>query len=68
MGKSKLLIHSKNKIKQMQNLFYKTIIKKICYDQSIAYTKNFEDYYSMINDENLDVKYIVLKDNELRYN
>ena len=62
LGDKRLLIHKQNKLKTMQKRFFKFVIKKI--DENVI----FEDYYNEINDENMDVKYIILKENELRYN
>jgi hypothetical protein len=62
LGNNRLMIHKPNKLKLIQKRFYKNYIKKLCNIQS------FDDYYDIINDENLDVKYIILKDTELRYN
>jgi hypothetical protein len=64
MGNNKLLIHKLNKSKNMQKHFYKTTIKKLCLPNDLL----FEDYYNIINDENIDVKYIILKNNQIRYN
>ena len=64
LGLNKILIHKINKLKMIQKKFYKNFIKYICKEQ----VSNFEKYYDIINDENLDIKYLVLKNNELRYN
>ena len=64
IGDNKLLIHTINKLKMMQKQFYKKIVKTICSNQP----DDFESYYNLINNENLDLKYIVFKNNELRYN
>ena len=62
LGNNRLMIHKPNKLKLFQKKFYKNYIKKICNIQT------FDEYYDMINNENLDIKYIILKDKELRYN
>ena len=62
LGNNRLMIHKPNKLKLIQKKFYKNYIKKICDIQT------FDEYYDMINNENLDIKYIILKDTELRYN
>ena len=59
LGSKRLLIHKQNKLKSMQKRFFKSINYKDI---------TFEDYYNKINDENTDIKYIILKDDELRYN
>ena len=64
LGSNKILIHKINKLKMIQKRFYKNFIKYICKEQ----VSNFDKYYDIINDENLDIKYLVLKNNELRYN
>jgi hypothetical protein len=62
LGDKRILIHKQNKLKSMQRRFFKSVIKQINKDI------NFEDFYNEINNENIDVKYIILKENELRYN
>jgi hypothetical protein len=62
LGNNRLMIHKPNKLKLFQKKFYKNYIKKLCNIQT------FDEYYDMINNENLDIKYIILKDTELRYN
>jgi len=59
LGSKRLLIHKQNKLKSMQKRFFKSINYKDI---------TFEDYYKKANDENLDIKYIILKGDELRYN
>ena len=59
LGSKRLLIHKHNKLKSMQKRFFKSINYKDII---------FEDYYNKVNDENTDIKYIILKDDELRYN
>ena len=61
---NKILIHRLGGSKMMQKNFYKIFIKYVCKEQ----VSNFENYYKMINDENLDIKYLILKNDELRYN
>ena len=62
LGDKRILIHKRDKLKSIQKRFFKCVIKHINQDMT------FEDFYNEINDENIDVKYIVLKENELRYN
>ena len=61
---NKILIHKLYGLKTIQKNFYKIFIKYICKEQ----VSTFENYYKMINDENLDIKYLILKNDELRYN
>jgi hypothetical protein len=61
---NKILIHKLYGSKTIQKNFYKIFIKYICKEQ----VSTFENYYNMINNENLDIKYLILKNDELRYN
>ena len=61
---NKILIHKLYGLKTIQKNFYKIFIKYVCKEQ----VSTFENYYKMINDENLDIKYLILKNDELRYN
>ena len=63
LGNNKFLIHKLNKSKNMQKHFYKTTIQKLNLNNT-----SFETYYNIINNENIDIKYIILKNNEIRYN
>ena len=60
----KLLIHNKSKLKMVQKQFYKRIIKVLCNN----YTNNFDDFFNQINDENLDIRLLILKNNQLLFN
>ena len=64
LGHNKLLIHKLNKSKNMQKHFYKTTIKKLC----LSNNTSFDSYYNVINNENVDIKYIILKNDQIRYN
>ena len=59
---SKLLIYKPSKNKMLQKRFYKNFIKKHFKDLL------FDQYYNKVNNENIDIKYVVLKNDELRYN
>jgi hypothetical protein len=61
---NKILIHKLYGSKMIQKNFYKIFIKYVCKEQ----VSTFENYYKMINNENLDIKYLILKNDELRYN
>jgi hypothetical protein len=63
LGKEKLLIHKLNKLKTMQKKFHKNFVKPI----TKSFPK-FESFYEMINDQEIDLKYIVIKNNEIQYN
>jgi len=59
---SKLLIYKPSKNKMLQKRFYKNFIKKHFKDLL------FDQYYNKVNNENIDIKYVILKNDELRYN
>ena len=67
LGTNKLLLYKPNKLKMMQKKFYKYYVKPIL-NKSNDSIMSFDTYYNAINNEHLDVKYIILKDNDLRYN
>mgnify|MGYP000710459352 FL=1 len=46
----------------LQKRFYKNFIKKHFKDLL------FDQYYNKVNNENIDIKYVILKNDELRYN
>jgi hypothetical protein len=58
LGENTLIINSKDRLKILQKRFYSKIIKNI---------KVIDNYFDLINDDNLDVKYLIVKNNELRY-
>jgi hypothetical protein len=62
IGNNKLLIYKPTKLKMIHKKFYKNYIRHLC-DEN-----NFDQYYNKINNENIDIKYIILKENQLRYN
>ncbi len=62
-GSSKLLLYKPSKSKLVQKRFYKNFIHSFYKDGL-----DFDQYYNKINNENIDIKYIILKDIELRYN
>ena len=62
LKQNRILLYKPSKLKMMQKKFYKNYIKRL------TEIDNFETYYSMISDENLDIKYIILRDKQLRYN
>ena len=64
IGDNKLLIHKINKLKNMQKQFYKLLLYPICKNNF----DNFDNYYNSLNNEDLDVKYIIFNNAELRYN
>jgi flagellar biosynthesis GTPase FlhF len=59
---NRLLIYKPSKLKMVQKKFYNNYVKKLTdFDK-------FESYYQKVTDENLDIKYIILKNAEVRYN
>ena len=62
LTKNRLLIYKPNKLKMIHKKFYKYYVKYLDIFNS------FETYFDCINDVNLDIKYVIFKDNELRYN
>jgi hypothetical protein len=60
LGESTLLINKKDKLKILQSRFYSKLVKHLCYFNSV------DDYLKVVRkDDNL--KYLVIKNNELRY-
>lgn len=58
LGNSTLIINSKDRLKILQKRFYSKIIKHLV---------EIDDFYDAINDDNVDAKYLIVKNNELRY-
>jgi sugar-specific transcriptional regulator TrmB len=56
-----IVIHKKDRLKSVEKLVYKTIVSKLS-DNNIS----FEEYFEFIN-SSIGIKYIVIKDRELRY-
>lgn len=65
MGKNALLINTKPKLKMMQKQLYNKVVKDLCDDWNAV---SFEEFANVTGDENLDVRSIIVKDGELRYN
>ena len=63
IGDDKLLIHKIHKLKSIQQQFYK-LLNPICTNAF----DNFDSFYNSLNNETLDVKYIIFKNTELKYN
>ena len=62
LGVEKILLYKPNKLKMIHKKFYRYYVKPL------SLFTDFESYYITVNDENLDLKYIIIKDDELRYN
>lgn len=61
LGDNALIINSKDRLKILQKRFYSKIVKHLVDDS------NADRFFDIINDDNLDVKYLMIKHNELRY-
>lgn len=58
LGNNTLIINRLNRSKILQKIFYSNIVKQF---------KRINNYIELINSDNLDIKYLVIKNNELRY-
>lgn len=63
LGEHRLLIHRKERLKSMQRVFFKQVIKSVCVDDI-----DFDNYFYVMNHDNFGVRYVIVKSNELRYN
>ena len=61
-GNNKIFINKKSKLKTLQNKLYKNLIKNINNEV------NDETFKKYLDNEDLDIHYIILKNTELRYN
>jgi hypothetical protein len=61
LGDNALIINSKDRLKILQKRFYSKIVKHL------VNNANINNFFDVINDDNLDVKYLMIKNNELRY-
>ena len=62
LGGEKILLYKPNKLKMIHKKFYRYYVKPL------SLFADFDTYYITVNDENLDLKYIIIKDDELKYN
>ena len=62
LGSEKILLYKPNKLKMIHKKFYRYYVKPL------SIFEDFDSYYLTVNDENLDLKYIIMKNDELRYN
>ena len=60
-GKSTLLINKKDKLKSLQSRFYSKLVKHLCNEFN-----NVDDYLKFVRADD-DLKYLIIKNNELRY-
>ena len=59
-----LLIHKNDRLKQSQKIYYRNVIRQL----TDKYNEiSFDDYYKSISNEKLRLRYIILKNKELRY-
>jgi hypothetical protein len=63
MGANTLLIMAKPKLKMTSKQLFTKLVKDTCGSHT-----TFDTFYVAINDENIDARYIIVKDGELRYN
>lgn len=63
LGDDKLIMHRINKLKSLQKHFYKSVVKKI---SNTFHT--FSSFDKAINNPDLDIRYIILRDNQTFYN
>lgn len=61
---SKILIHRHEKTKNMQKTFYNNILRHIIRKEDKT---SFQKYFDNFNRDTFGVKYIIVKDDELRY-
>ena len=62
LGDNKLLMHKKEKLKSLQKLFFDKVVRLVCKTQC-----RFPDYFQQVNADTFGVRYIVIKNEELRY-
>ena len=62
LGDNKLLMHKKEKLKSLQKLFFDKVVRLICQTQC-----DFHDYFQQVNADTFGIRYIVIKNDELRY-
>jgi hypothetical protein len=63
LGEHRLLIHRKERLKSMQRIFYKQVIKILCIDKI-----EFDNYFYIMNHDNFGVRYVIIKKDQIRYN
>lgn len=64
LGDNSLLIHKRDKLKSLQKIFFKKIVKRLADNIDEL---SVDDYIEKVNSESFDGTYIILKGNELRY-
>jgi hypothetical protein len=64
LGSQSIMIHKRDKLKLLQKKFFKLIRNNI----ENGNINNLEEYMEVLNDENIDIKFLFLKNNELRFN
>jgi hypothetical protein len=63
LGDDKLIMYRINKLKSLQKHFYKSVVKKI---SNTFHT--FSSFDKAINNPDLDIRYIIVRDNQTFYN
>ncbi len=64
LGANKLAIHVKDKLKSLQQVFYKKVLVKLCSGLSDV---PFQTFFDVINQQNFGVRYLMVKNSEMRY-
>jgi hypothetical protein len=64
LGDNKILLHKKESTKALQKTFFQKVIQYICTSMTGL---DFAKYYEFINQKKFGVKYIIIKNTELRY-
>ena len=64
LGSTALVINKKDKLKSLQKNMFKKVVSTLC--QNIP-KMTFDDYYDVMNNSDTVIRYIVIKDGELRY-
>jgi hypothetical protein len=59
---SKMVLYKKEKTKSLEKIFFNTFVKNVC-----NIKVNFQEYYNYFNKKRFGVKYIIIKEDELRY-
>ena len=64
LGKSVLLINKKDKLKILQSRFYSKVLKYLC--NNVDDINNVDDYLEIVKSTD-NLKYLIIKNNKLRY-
>jgi len=64
LGSSALIINKKDKLKSLQKNMFKKVVSTLC--QNIP-KMTFNEYYDVMNNSDTVIRYVVIKNGELRY-